>query len=119
MNSQDKKEISLIVCDALDKIVIPQFDRIDNEFVKVRKEMKEGFKNVDKKFENFKYEIRSDFKSELDKVNTELKNVKEAIFRVGKMLSDDLKVDEKDIELLKKRVNEIDEKVRILQLAKK
>ena len=28
MNSKDKKEISLIVLDALDKVVIPQFDKI-------------------------------------------------------------------------------------------
>jgi len=116
MTPNDKKETMNIVIEALNQVVIPQFDNVYKEIAKseqrLRKEMKEGFENV-------KYELRADFKFELDKVRSEIKDLKKELNQIKQMLSEEVEAAYTDMEKFGKRLKSLEEKVKILELMRK
>ncbi len=58
MNSKDKKDISLIILDALDKVVIPQFDKMYEKF----EEHDERFGDIDNSLTRIELKLDNEVK---------------------------------------------------------
>ena len=69
---KSEKKTYEIVCEAIDQVVMPQFDRMYER-------MDMGFESLDKKIEKTKLELKSDIKYEIAKVKEDIAKLEDKL----------------------------------------
>jgi len=134
MDKETKKEISTIVIDALESVMMPVFDKVferfdehDKRFDKIEKKLSDHdkrfdahdkrFNDHDNKFDSLEKRICSKIEYEVAKIREELNDLKREIKAVTKMLEEDMEVSNKSIKKLEIKIIKIEKRMDILELS--
>lgn len=121
--SKSEKRTYEIVVQAIEEVVMPRFDNVDNEFIKIRKEMKAEFDNSDKRMDSKLAKLESKLMSKIEyevaKLREEIRDIKSEIIQLKKMVDEDIEMALKENNRLAIKVDKLEERIRILELANK
>jgi len=112
MTPIDKKETMNIVIEALNQVVIPQFDNVYKEIAgseqRLRKEISKSEQRVTAKIEYEVQKLRDEFYKLEDKVD-----------RIEQMIYEDTRVSLQEIEDVKAEIARMNKRIKHLELARK
>lgn len=100
---QERRHTRSIVNEAIEQLVMPQFDRLDTRLDKVENRLEK----IEDDMSSFRYH--------LERIDQEIEQIKGEITDMQDMLSEDISAGYKEVDILKERVLELEKQVHKLQ----